>query len=36
LKTTMAPYSKNFFFPFHCYNLSIHGVTLIEVFSTHW
>jgi hypothetical protein len=32
LKTTMAPYQKNFFFHFNCYNLVIHVVTLIEIF----
>jgi hypothetical protein len=36
LKTTMAPYQKNFFFPFNCYNLSIHVVTLIEIFSPNY
>jgi hypothetical protein len=25
---------KNFFFPFNCYNLAIHAVTMTEIFST--
>jgi hypothetical protein len=27
----MAPHQKNFFFPFNCYNLAIHVVTLTEI-----
>jgi hypothetical protein len=36
LKTTMAPYQKNIFFLFNCYNLAIHVVTLTEIFSTNY
>jgi hypothetical protein len=36
LKTTRAPYQKNFFFPFNCYNLAIREVTLTEIFSTNY
>jgi hypothetical protein len=35
-ETTMAPFQKNFFFPFNCYNLAIHVVTLIDIFSTNY
>jgi hypothetical protein len=28
----MAPYQKNFFSPFICYNLAIHVVTLTKIF----
>jgi hypothetical protein len=27
---------KNFFFSFNCYNLAIHAITLIEIFSTNY
>jgi hypothetical protein len=27
---------KNLFFPFNCYNLAIHVVTLTEIFSTNY
>jgi hypothetical protein len=28
----MAPYQKNKFLPFNCYNLAIHVVTLTKIF----
>jgi hypothetical protein len=28
----MAPYQKNFFFPFNCYNLAFYVVTLTKIF----
>jgi hypothetical protein len=34
LTTTKAPYPKNLFFLFNCYELAIHEVTLTKSFST--
>jgi hypothetical protein len=30
------PPKKNFFFPFHCYNIAIYEVTLNEIFRTNY
>jgi hypothetical protein len=36
LTTIRALHEINFFFPFNCYNLAIHEVTLTEIFSTNY